>query len=245
MMYSTSRGSAAVEDDVVGGHDVLEPFVAQHFQQPRPLLAAVQIDLVEHQQNGLVDGGQRRQGRELGLVQVGIGHKQDQIRTFRGFAGHQAAVRPAHFVQARRVHQHDLGLSQPRHAIAAAVPGDVPDFLGPASADVHRRDGLADQGVDQRRLARADFPKDDDFDAAFGQLAEHLLQLVPVAVQMLLLGVRTAAEPVQRALDGRDRLAVVVFGLNRCFVHGLTVLPFRPDTLFIGDFRASLPATRQ
>ena len=51
----------------------------------------VEVDLVEHDDQRLVKGGQLDEGGVLGFVEVGIGDEQDQVGPLGGFAGHFAA----------------------------------------------------------------------------------------------------------------------------------------------------------
>ena len=171
--------------DIRGADDAGQAIFAEHVEQARSLFATVQIRLVEHDDDRLVDFREFQKGRVLDLVQVRIGDEENQVRSFRHLARHGGAVGTADFVDARRIDQHDLGLSESGQAVPAAIPRDMPDFFRPAAAHVHRRDGLADERVDQRRLAGADLAEHDDLDATRGELAVHLLQAAQVAAQNL------------------------------------------------------------
>ena len=139
MTYSTSRGSAFDGDHVFGIDDAGQPRTAEHGEQLGQLGPRVEVGLVEHEQDRLVAGGQLDQRRVLDFVQVGIGDEQHQVGPLGRLAGHFAARGAVDFVEAGRVDQHDLRVGQPGHAVAGAAPGDVPDVLGPAAADVHLR----------------------------------------------------------------------------------------------------------
>src|SRR4051794_32120824 len=59
----------------------------------------------------------------------------------------------------------------------------MPNVFGPPAADIHLRDRLADERIDQRRLAGADLAEDDNLDAARFELVGHFVQLVEVALE--------------------------------------------------------------
>ena len=73
--------------------------------------------------------------------------------------------------------------ASPGTTVAGAVPADVPHILGPAAADIHFGHRLADQRIDQRRLAGADLAEHDDLDFARRQLLGHRVQLIEIALQ--------------------------------------------------------------
>ena len=170
----------------------------QRLAQLRALLRRVVVDLVEHQHDRLVAGGQLRQGRVFGLVQIRIGDEQDQVGPAGGVVGHVGPLRAVDLVDARRVEQHDLRLLEAGHAVAAAVPRRAPDLLGPAAAHVDLGHGLAHQGVDQRRLAGVDLAEQHDLDAALLELLRDRLQVGQFLGQRRFFGVAAAGELLDR-----------------------------------------------
>src|SRR6185503_7074043 len=110
------------------------------------------------------------------FVEVGIGDEEDEVGALSGFAGHFAALAAADFVDARCIDENYLGLAEAGEGVAGAVPGDVPDFAGPAAADIDAGDFTTDEGVDEGALARGDLAEHHDFDATADQLVVHLPQ---------------------------------------------------------------------
>ena len=99
-------------------------------------------------------GRQLDQRRVFDFVQIRIGDEQHQVGPRGRLVGHRGPLRAVDFVEPGRIDQHDLRIGEPGHAVAGALPADVPHILRPAAADVHLGDRLADQRVDQRRSCR-------------------------------------------------------------------------------------------
>ena len=190
----------------------MQALMANHREQSLALLAGVQIDLVQHNDQWLVKCGQLDKGGVLGLVQVGIRDEENQVGPLGRFAGHFTPRAAADFVDSRRIDQYDLRFAQPRHGITRAVPGNVPDLARPAPADIDAGHIATYQGVDQSTFARADLAEDHDLDPAAGQLVVHLSQAGQLCPQAGFFFVGTLAHTVERLLDGRQGLLVGVGG---------------------------------
>ena len=77
-IVSRGSGSAAVSTTSFGSTTPRRRLSASAAQLGT-LLGRVIVDLVEDQDDRLVRGGQLRQGRVLGLIQIGVGDEQDQV----------------------------------------------------------------------------------------------------------------------------------------------------------------------
>jgi hypothetical protein len=131
--------------------------------------------------------------------------------------GHCRPFGAVHFIEAGRVDQNDLRLSQPWHDISSALPSQIPHVLSPAAAHIDLGDRFANQRIDQRRLARADFAKDDNLHLACGQLLGHCVQLIEITLQRLALLRAAAAKMLDRAANRSHRSFVVA--VERCSVR--------------------------
>ena len=122
------------------------------------VVVAEPIGLVQDDDRPLPLPRQGRQGLELGADQVVVEDEQEQVGPRGQVAGLALAGRPplADLGEAGGVGQEDLPLDPlDRMGVGLAAAGRPHRGLGGA-------DGLADQGVDERGLARRAGPEDDD-----------------------------------------------------------------------------------
>ena len=188
---------------------------SKRLEQRLALPLPVTVDLVEYQDDRAAGLGQRPQRRDLALGQVAVDDEEHQVGPRRHLRGQPLPRVAVHLVDPGSVDQVD-----------AAVPVGLPaPALRPPGLPVQRagrEPRLAEQCVEQRRLADADPPEGDDVDVPLLQPLQHGLHLGVVVGERLayLLGHAAVLEELPQALPGQRevRLAAPLSrGLRRAF----------------------------
>jgi hypothetical protein len=188
-------------DDLVGGKELPHPFVADLVVNGLAICLWVLVDLVEHQQHRLARLPQGGQSLKLHPRQIPADDKQDQIRPLRHFSGQPRPLFAVYFIEAGSVDQLQTGslpmgdlyrLHRGRGeagslqgcaregGLGAGFPADVPSCrllgTGDAMGGPRLKDWLAQQGIEQGRLASPHQTKGGNVDDLGFQLVQERLQ---------------------------------------------------------------------
>ena len=163
--------------DVVGPDQVLDPLVLDLGVDLVAVELGIAVDLVEDEDDRLLGLAELGQGLDLDALHVAGDDEEDQVGVPGDVAGQGLADLAADLVDARRIDHDELGPFEPGPVERALLPalGGAGDGRAVRRADLE--DLLADQGVQDRRLAPADHAERGDLDRGLVELLGQVAEL--------------------------------------------------------------------